>query len=515
MSKKICKVFLIGAGPGDPDLITVKAMQLLKKAEVVIFDALANPRLLTKIRSDVERIDASKRGGNHRLTQDQINDLLVEKAQSGRVVVRLKGGDPYLFGRGAEEAIYLAKHGIDCEIVPGVTSGIAAPGAGGIPVTYRKIASTVTFITGHEDPTKDETAIDYQSLAGMIKVGGTACFYMGVGRLQLICDTLTKHGLSEETPIALVQWGTLPKQRMVRGNLQTICDEVQRTGIGSPSMIVIGQVAGIDEAGLNGFMDRPLFGQKIIVTRTRQQASSLRDKLEALGADVIEAPTIEVVPPLDWGEVDEAVRKIGQYDWLVLTSVNGVNALRERLHANQLDARQFSGVKIAAIGDATAKALEEQLCLRADLVPTRYVAESLAGEMITKHGVKGEKVLLLRADIARPALPELLDEAGAKVTEIVAYETKLTEALPTDVVQAIVDGDADWITFTSASTARNMCTLLGDNWSQLISQTAIASIGPITTAVLRDELSTPPTIEAEVSNIQGLVDALVEAAQNR
>ncbi|QQE11808.1 uroporphyrinogen-III C-methyltransferase [Planctomycetota bacterium] len=513
MQKSICQVCLIGAGPGDPGLITAKGLQRLANADVVVFDALANPALLAKASDHAELIDVGKRAKNHKLTQDQTNQLLVDKACEGKFVVRLKGGDPYLFGRGAEEAIYLAEHGVTCEIVPGVTSGIAAPAAAGIPVTYRELSSTLTVVTGHEDPTKDNSAVDYAALAGMINSGGTVCFYMGVGRLQSIRDTLTKNGVPESKPVALVQWGTHPKQRSVRGNLQNIVQVVQDSGISSPAIIVVGDVAGIDKPGLGFFTDRPLFGQRIVVTRTRQQASALSDKLRDLGADVLEAPTIEIQQPDDWNQVDQTIKEINHYDWLILTSVNGVEALKTRMTKLGLDARQFANLKIAAIGDATERVLKEQLCINADLVPTRYIAESLAGELIAEHDIKGKKVLLLRADIARPALPKLLKEAGADVNEFVIYETKRAAALPEEVVDALEEGSVDWVTFTSSSTAQNMRDLLGDK-AELMNKTKTASIGHITSQTIQ-KCGWNIDVEAEVFNIDGLVDAVVNATEKQ
>jgi uroporphyrinogen III methyltransferase/synthase len=504
-------VCLVGAGPGDPGLITVAGLDRLRRAEVLVYDALANPLLLLEAPPSAQRIDVGKRSRDHKLTQDGINDLLVAKANEGHFVVRLKGGDPYLFGRGAEEAAYLAQRGIACEIIPGITSGIAAPAAAGIPVTHRKLASTVTFVTGHEDPTKDDTAINYDALAQLVAAGGTACFYMGVARLPAITQSLTSHGLSPATPAAVVQWGTLPRQRSVRSTLADITTAVTEAGISSPAIIVVGPVAAIDEPGLDYFTQRPLFGQRILITRTRQQASDLRLRLAALGADVLEAATIELVPPADWTEVDAALKQINQYDWLVLTSANAVEAVASRLQRLALDARHFAGVSVAAIGQATADALTQHLRITADLVPTRFVAESLAGELIAKHGVAGKRMLLLRADIARPALPKLLAEAGALVTELTAYETRRPDHLPDEVLSALREKQIDWVTFTSSSTAQNMVDLLGHE-RDLLQSTRIASIGPITSETAR-QLGLTIDVEAQCSDIQGLVDAVVYATE--
>ncbi len=506
-------VYLVGAGPGDPGLITARGLSLLRRADVVVYDALANPVLLDEAPPGAERIYVGKRSQQHALPQDQLNQLLVDKARGHSIVVRLKGGDPYLFGRGAEEATYLAQHGLRCEIVPGVTAGIAAPAAAGVPVTHRNHASTVTFVTGHEDPTKGQSSIDYRALAGLIRSGGTACFYMGVGRLGVIADELERFGLTGSTPVAVIQWGTLPKQRSVRSTLAAVSGDVTATGLGAPAIIVVGSVAGIDETGLDYFTRRPLFGQRVVITRTRQQASELRGRLDELGALTLEAPTIELVEPDDWSPVDDAIGHIDQYDWLVLTSVNGVAALAQRLEYLRLDARHLATVKVAVIGDVTGTALRTQLGVVADLMPERFVAESLAQQLIDQHSVTGKRCLLLRADIARPALPKLLSQADADVTELTVYQTKRANELPDDVLDALRKSEIDWVTFTSSSTAQNMATMLGDERA-LLDRVKIASIGPITSDALRG-LGLTPTLEAATSNIPGLVDALVKAVASQ
>lgn len=503
-------VFLVGAGPGDPGLITARGVELLGRADVVVYDALANPALLSHARPDAQQIYVGKRAAAHTLTQQGINELLEEKAKEGLMVVRLKGGDPYLFGRGAEELVHLARQGVPCEVVPGVTSGIAAPAMGGIPVTHRSIASTVTFVTGHERPDKEESAIDYRALALLLKSGGTVCFYMGVGRLEAIAAALCGHGLSPQTPVGIVQWGTLPRQRSLRTTLATAEADVVNAGLGPPAIIVVGQVAAIQEPGLDFFTRRPLFGQRILVTRTRQQASDLTRRLAEQGAQVIEAPTIQLLPPDNWDQVDDAIRNAGRYHWVVLTSPNGVDAIARRLETLALDGRQFAGVKIAAIGEATAQALQQRLGLRADLVPTRYVAESLAAELIAGHDVRNQSILLLTADIARPALPQLLNQAGARVQEITAYQTGLADGLPDEVVAMLENRQLDWVTFTSSSTATNLVQLLADRRS-LLRHVRIASIGPITSQTVRD-LGFEVVVEAQTSTVPGFVDAIVEHA---
>jgi uroporphyrinogen III methyltransferase/synthase len=501
-------VFLVGAGPGDPGLITVTGLHRLREADVVVFDALANPVLLAEAPAHAERLDVGKRAKHHKLTQDETNQLLADLASAGKRVVRLKGGDPYLFGRGAEECAFLAARGIACEVVPGVTAGLAAPATAGIPVTHRKVASTVTIVTGHEDPTKGETSVDYDGLARLIARGGTACFYMGVGRLQPIADSLAACGLARTTPAAVVQWGTLPTQRTARGTLDTIRAEVDRRGVSSPAIIVVGAVAALDEPGLDFFTNRPLFGQTILVTRTRQQASDLRLGLEALGAEVIEAPTLELVPPESWKEVDEAVGRIDTYDWVLLTSVNAVDTLADRLAAMDRDVRQLGRVRLACVGDTTTAALWDRLRIRPDFVPRQFSGSKMAEQLIADRAMNEQRCLLLRADIARPELPERLRDAGAEVDEVVAYQTRRPEALDPAVLDALREKRLDWATFTSSSTVRNLLDLLGDE-AGLLDGLSCASIGPMTSQTLRDR-GLPVTVEAAQAGVDPLIEAIVE-----
>lgn len=500
----------MGAGPGDPSLITVAGLERLRRADAVVYDALANPRLLDEAPPHARRIDAGKRAREHRLTQDQTNALLSDLAREGLFVVRLKGGDPYLFGRGAEEAAYLARQGIKVEVIPGITSGIAAPMYAGIPVTHREHASSVTFITGHEDPTKPESNVDYAALAELIAAGGTACIYMGVGRLAAIRDALIAGALSPDTPVAVVQWGTLPRQRSVRGTLGTIADAVERAGVAAPAIIVVGAVAAIREPSLDFFTRRPLFGQTVLVTRTRQQASKLREQLEAAGAAVLEAPTIEVAPVDDFKAVDDALRRLADWDWLVLTSANAVDALADRLAALGLDARALAGVRVAVIGDATAQRLDERLRVRADFEPRRAVSEAFVEELASRETLAGRRALLLRADVARPALAEGLRAQGCDVTDLAIYETRLAAALPDDALAALREGRVQWVTFTSASTARNLVTLLGEERA-LLERVRIASIGPVTSEAVR-ELGLKVAVEAPAAGVEALAAAIVEAS---
>ena len=508
-------VFLVGAGPGDEGLLTVRGQQLLRQAGAILFDALVNPRLLDVAPAEAERLDVGKRAGNHKLSQDEIHQLLYDKAQQHRIVVRLKGGDPYLFGRGAEEVAYLAERGVPCIVVPGVPAGIAAPACAGIPVTYRGVASSVTFITGHEEPGRESSGLEAAALSRLIGVGGTVCFYMGVGRLPGIVAALLAEGTDKQMPSAAVQWGTLPTQRSVQAPLERIVEACKVAEIGAPAIIIIGRAAGVEAPGLDFFTSRPLFGRSILVTRTRQQASQLRERLEQLGAAVLEAPTIELAPPADWAPVDRTIRDIRNYDWLVLTSPNGVAALADRLAALELDARHLAGVQVAAIGDATDAALQQRLCLRADLLPARAVAESLAAEVLARQDVAGKRFLLLRADIARPDLPRLLEEAGATVDDLPIYHTRKAESLPESVPEALRRGEIDWITFTSSSTAANLVDLLGAGDRDHLRRVKRASIGPVTSRTLKD-LDLPATVESGATGgIEGLIAAIVDYETQR
>ncbi len=498
-------VSLVGAGPGELGLITVAGLEALRRAQVVVFDALANPELLLEVPATAEKVDCGKRATDHTLTQDEINALLAAKAKAGLRVVRLKGGDPYLFGRGAEEAAYLASQGVACRIIPGITSGLAAPAAAGIPVTHRKIASTVTLVTGHEDPTKENTAVDYEGLARLIAVGGTVSFYMGAARLGAIFGALVGKGLPPETPAALVQWGTRPNQKSAKGTLATLEAKVKAAGLGSPAIIVVGQVCAVEEPGLDWFTSRPLFGKRVLVTRTRAQASELAAQLGELGAQVIEAPTIELVAPDSFKALDDALAQ--KYDWLLLTSFNAVNAIAARLEASGLDGRALAGTRIACVGQATANALKVALGLRADLVPERATAEALADALAGQAA--GQTFLLPQADIGRPLLEDQLRAAGATVNRITVYETRRVDALPEEVFTALRAGAVDWVSFTSSSTARNLVELLGAE-AELLRRCKLASIGPETSKTLRAS-GFEPDCEAAQPGIIGLLAAITQS----
>ena len=501
------KVYLVGAGPGDPGLITVKGKECIQSADVIIYDYLASPALLKYARKSAELIYVGKKGGDHTLSQDQINDLIVEKAKPGAIVTRLKGGDPFIFGRGGEEAEVLVKVGLSFEIVPGVTSAIAAPAYAGIPLTHRKLTSTVAFVTGHEDPKKEESRINWAALATGI---GTLVFFMGVKNLPEIARQLMDHGKSPDTPVALVRWGTTPGQVTVSGTLDTIVAKVRAAGLKAPALIVVGDVVNLRPT-LKWFEKRPLLGKRIVVTRARQQASDLVELLSDLGAECLEFPTIEITPAKDPEPLRQAIENLNAYDWIVFTSVNGVIHFFEQLFAAGKDVRALSRMQTAAIGPATA----EQLLafgLTSDIVPEIYRAESVVAAF-EKLNLKAKKILLPRAREARPVLPVELTKMGAQVDEISAYETLTVTENVGDLIQALEDKGVDLITFTSSSTVKNFKALLPSaNFQKLMQGVLVASIGPITTDTAK-KLDFDVHISADSFTIPGLVEAILQYYQ--
>ncbi|MBN2063309.1 MAG: uroporphyrinogen-III C-methyltransferase, partial [Sedimentisphaerales bacterium] len=411
-------VYLAGAGPGDPGLITVRALELLSRADVIVYDYLANESLLRHSRPDAELIYVGKKAGQHSMPQESINELLVNLGQKGLEVLRLKGGDPFIFGRGGEEAQALAQAGVRFEVIPGVTAGSAVAAYSGIPVTQRNIASTVCFITGHEDPTKQDSQINWQALA---RLEGTLVFYMGVKNLPEISHELIAHGLSPSTPTAIIEKGTRCSQRTITARLDEIAQAAATAKVSPPAIIVVGHVVSLREQ-ISWYEKRPLFGKTIAITRARTQASSMRELLTELGAEVVEFPTIRTLPPDDISPLETAIIEIYKYNWLIFTSINGVESFFDTMFSLGLDTRRVSGVKIAAIGPATAEKLRVNGII-ADLIPEKFVAESIAEAFDRTGGIAGQNILLPRADIARPVLAELLEAMDAIVTEVTAYKT--------------------------------------------------------------------------------------------
>lgn len=501
---KTGKVFLVGAGPGDPGLITVKGARCIQQADVVVYDYLASPALLGHAEKKTELIYVGKKGGDHTLSQDGINALIAEKAEQGLVVARLKGGDPFVFGRGGEEAEVLINRKIPFEVVPGVTSAIAAPAYAGIPLTHRQFTSNVAFVTGHEDPEKSESAIDWPSLAKGI---GTLVFFMGVKNLPKIIKNLLDNGKPGDTPAALIRWGTTTKQKTVTGTLDNIVERAENAGIKAPAIIIIGGVVSLRKT-MNWFDNRPLSNKTVVITRAREQASSLVGALSDLGAECLEIPTIKVVPPDDFTRLDHAINHLHQYTWLVFTSVNGVKFFFNRLAENGLDARALGSIKTATIGPATSHQLSTY-GVNSDIIPKSYRAESII-EAFQKEDVENKKILLPRAREARPILPVELNKMGAVVDEIAAYQTLIDSTDSGTLTARLESGTVDMITFTSSSTVRNFKSLLPpERFDTLMDGVTIASIGPITTDTAR-ELGFSVHVTADVYTIPGLCDAIID-----
>ncbi|HEY3661150.1 MAG TPA: uroporphyrinogen-III C-methyltransferase [Candidatus Udaeobacter sp.] len=493
------KVFLVGAGPGDLGLVTLRAKECIETADVIVYDHLANPDMLSWARDDTEITYAGKQPGESR-TQQEITLLLIEKAREGKQVVRLKGGDPFVFGRGAEEAQELAAAGIPFEIVPGITSAIAGPAYAGIPVTHRAHNSHVTFFTGHEDPTKAKSEIDY---AALTKLGGTQVMLMGVERLADVTTEMLKHGVRSDLPVALVRCATTGQQETLTGTLSDIAQKVASKNFEAPAVAVFGDVVSLRDT-LNWYEKRPLLGKKIVVTRTRKQASALSNKLRGLGAHVIELPTIRIEPPTNLREFAELVQDAHGYDWIVFTSANGVEAFFEIFFKLYDDVREIGGVRIAAIGPATAQRVKE-FHLHVDLQPEEFVAEAVVREFKKQGSVENERILLVRAEKARDVLSKELSASGAIVDEGLAYRT-LPETRDTRGAQRqLAQGGADLITFTSSSTVENFLAL-GLPWPK---EMRIASIGPITSKTLRDH-GLNVDIEARRHDIDGLLQVIKE-----
>ena len=499
------KVFLVGSGPGDPGLITVRGRQLIESADAVVYDALANSTLLPPGARETGRPElyyVGKRGGaKDPVTQDEINQLLVRLAREGKRVVRLKGGDPFVFGRGSEEAQAMNDASVPFEVVPGVTAGIAAAAYAGIPVTHRGLSTSVTFVTGHEDPSKPHTQTNWSALA---KAGGTIVLYMGVKTLASITDALMKGGMSPETPAAAIQWGTQPRQRTVVATLDTIAAKALEENISAPAIIVIGwSVVLRDE--LSWFEKRPLFGRRIVVTRSTQQAQALTEKLRDLGADVIEMPATQIAR-LGLAPLREAITELSRYQWLILTSQNAVSIFWEQLLGEGRDARALAGLKVAAVGPATAGTLLEH-GVAVDVVPQRFVAEGLLEMMRERDDVASKRILYVTGEGSRDVLPHGLREMGAEVNVIAAYRSIADGHGAERLARAIEAGKLDLATFTSGSAVRGYVDAIGED---LAAQVPAASIGPQTSDALR-EAGIEVKAEAKESTLDGLVSAVVSA----
>jgi uroporphyrinogen III methyltransferase/synthase len=487
-------VYLVGAGPGDPGLLTARALQLIENAEVIVYDRLIPSEALSHARPDAELVYVGKEGGGASSPQEEIEALLIEHGKAGRLVVRLKGGDPFVFGRGGEEAEALRAAGIEFEVVPGITAGVAGPAYAGIPVTHRELASAVAFVTGHEDPEKPESALDWEALAAF---PGTLVVYMGMRQLAQITERLRAAGRDGGEPAAVIERGTFADQRVVSATLGTIASESAVAGVRAPAIVVIGPVAALRDR-LRWVELRPLAGITVAVTRAREQAGARASRLQTLGAAVVEAPAIRIVP------LEVSVPELSSYDLVVLTSPNGVRLLFERLQADGLDARSLAGARVAAIGPGTAAALRQHGVL-ADVVPERFLAEGLVAAL---SEIPVRRALIARAAQARDVLPQSLRERGIEVDVLALYET-LAEPLSERQLNALER--ADYLTFTSSSTVRFFQDAAGD---RIARRSRIVSIGPVTSETLR-ERGLEPDVEATRHDIDGLVEALVQDATAR
>jgi uroporphyrinogen III methyltransferase/synthase len=499
------KVYIVGAGPGDIGLLTVKGLKCLQKADVVIYDFHLNAQVLNYINHDAEFIYAGKRGGQHDMTQDKINQTLVEKAKEGKIICRLKGGDPFVFGRGGEEAEVLAREGIVFEVIPGISSAIAAPAYAGIPLTHRLYSSSLAVVPGYEDATKKESTIDWARLATGV---GTIVFLMTVKNISLVCQRLIENGRSPQTPVAVIRWGTRANQTTLTGNLKNISNLVKENEIRPPAVMVVGDVVNLRET-LKWYEKKPLFGQRVLVTREHTLGF---EPLEELGAEIIEFHTIEIIPPDDWSELDQAIEKIDSYKWLIFTSVNGVKFFFQRLMDRDRDIRDLKGVKICAVGSKTESAIKK-FGIKVDLIPKKFNAEGLIdtftkehrnnppitalkkggvkprgatplyrgkGGLEIKEPLKGLKILLPRADVAREIFPEKVRELGGEIDVFTAYRTVKPEVHGKRLKRFLKQGKISIATFTSAATFNNFMEIMGEDAKDLLDDVTIAVIGPVT-----------------------------------
>lgn len=502
-------MYLVGAGPGDPGLITINGRDALARADVVFYDRLAHPSLLGYAPANAERFFVGKQSARHFVTQEDTNDLMVEHAKAGKTVVRLKGGDPFVFGRGGEEAEYLRERGVPFRIVPGITSAIAAPAYAGIPVTHRDAASSFAVITGHErgderesgtrDAGNAEMRRDWSKIA---HAADTLVFLMGVESLSENAQKLIENGRAPETPVALVQWGTWTRQKVVTGTLADIAEIARAAGITAPAVTVVGDVVRYREA-IRWFDTGVLFGKRVLVTRSRGQASELSDKLRAAGAEPIEFPTIRITEPADgYAGLDAALLGVGGYDWVIFTSANAVSHTFDRLALLRLDARAFGAARVAAVGSMTADALRERGIV-ADFAPTEFVAEAVLAQF--PEPVTGKRILLPRAQDARDVLPDGLRERGATVDIVAAYQTVMDSEGAAQIREMMDAGEVDIITFASSSTVRNFVDAMGE--TSVPNAVVLAAIGPVTAETCRELLRTPDCIATEYT-MDGLIAAI-------
>ncbi len=501
------KVYLVGAGPGDPGLITLRGKYLLERAEVVVYDYLASKKLLRHVPEEATLIYAGKKGGGlHAFTQEEINRILIRHGREGKMVVRLKGGDPFIFGRGAEEIEELVAAGIDFEVVPGVTSATAAATYAGIPITHREYTASVAFVTGHEAPGKKESNIAWDKLA---TGAGTIVVYMGIKNLPVITRKLIEHGRDPDTPVAVVRWASTPEQHSVEGTLENITTVVREAGIRPPALVIIGEVVRLRNS-IDWYERRPLFGKKVVVTRTREQASELVARLEEYGADCLEYSTIHIEPVEDYRILDAALEEMDTFSWILFTSLNAITYFFRRLYGTGRDVRHLGGLRIAAVGRTTARALREH-GLQADLLPEKFTGEDL-GRALIREGVRGRKILLPRALKALNTLPEMLADHGAEVVIAPVYRNVPPAGPRDELRRRLESGEIDVVTFTSSSTVTNFLTMVGaesaEELHRLLRDVRLVAIGPVTAETIRKS-GLQVDIQPETYTIPDMVDAIV------
>lgn len=495
------RVLFVGAGPGDPKLITIRGVECLRRADIVIYDGLVNPQVLDHAKPGAQLVCLSNQGGSRNWTQSQVNERMVELALAGKVVVRLKGGDPAVFARMAEETESLTRQGIPFEVVPGITAALAAASCAGIPITHRDFASAVALVTGQEGPNKSDPSLDYRALA---QFPGTLIFYMGVSNAEAWTESLIQAGKPPETPAAIVRRCSFPDQACIRCRLDEVASRLASpVKMSPPAIVVVGPVAGLADSP-SWFENRPLFGQSVLLARPVEEVGLVADQLSELGAEVIVQPAIRISEPPDWRPVDEALGRLQTYDWLVFSSVNGVRYLLRRLLAGHGDLRRLANVRLAAIGSGTADALAA-FQLKADLIPNEFRAESLAAALAPE--AQGKRFLLARASRGREVLAEQLLRAGAIVDQVVVYSSTDVTSASEDVRQRLAEGRVAWVTVTSSAIARSLVALFGAS----LRRTRLASISPVTSATLR-ELGYEPAVEAQSYTMAGVVEAILRAA---
>jgi len=502
------KVYLIGAGPGDIGLLTVKGLKCLQKAEVVVYDFHLNAQILNYINHDAEFIYAGKRGGHHAMTQDEINQALVDRAKEGKIVCRLKGGDPFVFGRGGEEAEVLVKEGIEFEVIPGVSSSIAAPAYAGIPLTHRKYSSSFAVITGNEDITKPESSIDWSKFANGFD---TLVFLMGVKNIGAITSRLIEHGKSPDTPTAVVRWGTRPDQKTVVSTLKDIAGLVKEENIKPPAVMVVGNVVKLRDT-LKWYENKPLFGQRILITR---EYTKDYEPLEDLGAEIFEFPTIEIAPPESYKELDESIDKIETYNWIIFTSANGFKYFMQRLLDKNRDIRDLRGIKICAIGTKTAEAIRNY-GIKVDLIPEEFNAEGLVKSVqgfkgSRVQGLEGIKILLPRAEVAREVFPQKVRELGGEIDTPAAYRAIKPEKHGKRLKRFLKEGRISVATFTSAATFNNFVDIMGEDAINVLKDVTIGVIGPVTAKAI-ERAGLKVSIMPKEATIKAMVDEIIKWA---